>query len=388
MITARAKSQAKKFAPLVILLSAMLALAACKLTTNGNSLTIPPAGNTEYLFATSNNQVLSFSVNITTGALGAPASVTGPALSQGIVANPAGTFLYVSDSSLDQVDAYSISSTGTLAQVGLPYGVGAQGGNQQTAAGLAMDPAGKFLYATDLGNNDMAGFTVNSTSGALTAISGSPFPAGLQPPNIVVDASGKFAYVADFGNVLGGVFGFTLNSAGGLTPVPGASPFDTGISSQSAGVATTGSFVYVTEQSSSVVVGLSIDSATGGLTTIPGSSLATGSQPAGVAVTPSGKYLYVANSGGTTISGYSVDSTTGVLTAIAGSPFAATVAPWYLAVDPSGSFLYATNPNSGDNTITGFTINSTTGALTQFTGAATAAGTHPVALTVVTVPSS
>jgi 6-phosphogluconolactonase (cycloisomerase 2 family) len=83
-----------------------------------------------------------------------------------------------------------------------------------------------------------------------------------------------------------------------------------------------------------------------------------------------------------------VDSTTGVLTAIAGSPFAATVAPWYLAVDPSGSFLYATNPNSGDNTITGFTINSTTGALTQFTGAATAAGTHPVALTVVTVPSS
>ncbi len=379
----------KKFAPAVVLLGAMLTLVACKLTTSGAGPAPPPGGSNEYLFATSNNTVWSFSINTTTGALGTATSVSGPSLSQGIVANPGGTFLYVSDTYMNQVDVFSISSTGVLSQInGSPYTVGsAPTGNTTTqfAAGLAMDSAGKFLYATDLTNNDVAGFTTNS-DGTLSVIANSPFPTSIEPANVVVDPSNQFVYVSDFGSgVLGGVSAFTLNSSSGaLTPAPGFSPFTTVAFGEPLGLATIGQSLYVSENSATAnsVASLSIIGGTGGLFPIA-PALAAGSQPAGIAATPSGKYLYVANSGETSISGYSVDPTTGALTALNNSPFPATVAPWYLTIDPSGSFLYASNPN--DNTITGFTINSSTGALTQFSGSATPAGTVPVSLTTATV---
>jgi 6-phosphogluconolactonase len=367
----------------IILLGLTLGLAACKLTSNGGFSTPPPTQNTEYLFATSNNQVWSFSVNATTGALSAGASITGAGFSPALVGSPGGKFLYVTDAVNDQVDVYAISSSGTLSKItGSPYSMGGTGG-VYTPAGLAMDSAGKFLYASDPSDNAVAGFTVNSTTGALATASSSPFTAGGEPAQLVVDASGKFAYAADFSSVQGGVSAFTLDSgSGALTPVAGFSPFNIVLNGAPLGVATTGQFVYVTEQNANAVFAMSITGGTGGLITI-GTRTATGVEPTGVVVTPSAKYLYVANYGDSTISGYSVNSSTGALTSL-GTPFAATAAAYYLAVDPSGSFLYATNPNG--NTISGFTINSSTGALTQFSGSATAAGTQPVALTVVTVP--
>ncbi len=374
----------KNFVPLsVILLGLILGLAACKLTSGGGGLAPPPSGSTEYLFATSNNQVWSFNINTTTGALSGPASITGPGLSEGIVGNPAGTFLYVSDAVNDQVHVYTISTSGTLSEIGSsPYTVGTPSNNLNSAAGLAMDPAGKVLYAADQLNNDVAGFTVGS-NGALTAATNSPFATSTTPTQVVVDASSQFVYAPDFNNVQGGISAFTLSSVstGNLVPA-GFSPFTTDLNGGPLGVATTGSFLYVTEQNKNVVVGLSISSPTGALAQLPNSAYAAGSQPTGIVVSPSGKYVYVANNGDATISGYQVNAD-GSLSAMANSPFAATVAPWYLAIDPSGKFLYASNPGSG--TITGFTISST-GALAQFSGSATTAGTQPVSLTVVTVP--
>ena len=384
-------NQHKSSMPVFILLMAsILGLAACKLTTNGGGFTPPPGGSSERLFATSKNQLWSFSVDSTTGALSGGTAITGPQLSYGVIADTARKFLYVTDSANDTVHVYSISSSGALAELGTsPYTVGTLVGGTG-ATGLAMDSAGKYLYVTDYGNSSVAGFTVNSSSGALTAMANSPFVTGALPTQIAVDASGKFAYVADFGSgVLGGLSAFTLGSGTGvLTPVPGSSPFTTVANGGPLGVATTGQFVFVSEQYTSNVAALTINSGTGGLSPVAGSPFAAGGEPAGTVLTPSGKYLYVANSqaGDNTISGYSVNSTTGVLTPISGSPFAATVSPWYLAVDPAGKFLYATNPGVSDNTITGFTINSSTGALTQFSGAATAVGTEPVGLTVVTLP--
>jgi 6-phosphogluconolactonase len=368
----------------VTLLALILGLAACKLTSGGGGLAPPPSGSMEYLFATSKNQVWSFNINTTTGALSGPASITGPALSEGIVGNPAGTFLYVSDSVNDQVHVYTISTSGTLSEIGSsPYTVGTPSNTLNSAAGLAMDSAGKVLYAADQLNNDVAGFTVNS-SGALTAATNSPFATSTTPTQVVVDASSQFVYVPDFNNVQGGISAFTLSSVstGNLVPVAGFSPFTTDLNGGPLGVATIGRFLYVTEQNKNVVVGLSISSPTGALAPLPNSPYAAGSQPTGIVVSPSGKYVYAANNGDATISGYQVNAD-GSLSAMANSPFAATVAPWYLAIDPSGKFLYATNPGNG--TITGFTISST-GALAQFSGSATTAGTQPVSLTVVTVP--
>lgn len=370
----------------LILLGLSLGLAGCATGhVDGHQLAPPPPANSEYLFAASNNEVWSFSVNTTTGALGTGVSVTGPGLSYGTVGDPGGKFLYVSDSGTDQVHVFSISSSGTLSEIlGSLISVGTPSPTTESAAGLAMDSGGKYLYATDLFNNDVAGFTVNSSTGALTAANGSPFATGATPVQVVVDASSQFVYVSDSGSgIFGGVSAFTLTSGSGmLTPVPGSSPFDTVPNGEPFGLATTGQFLYVTERAAGGVAGLSITSGTGGLGPLPDSPYATGQLPTGVVVSSSGKYLYAANYQDSTISEYSVDAS-GALTAI-GAPLATTAQPWYLAIDPSGKFLYATNP--ANNTITGFTINSSSGALTQFSGSATMAGTQPVSLTVVTVP--
>jgi DNA-binding beta-propeller fold protein YncE len=55
----------------------------------------------------------------------------------------------------------------------------------------------------------ISGYTIDSTTGALTAISGSPFPDGIgtSPYSLAVDPTGKFAYVANNG---GGVSGYTI----------------------------------------------------------------------------------------------------------------------------------------------------------------------------------
>jgi len=42
-----------------------------------------------------------------------------------------------------------------------------------------VSPDGAFLYAGNQGSNDVFAYTINSTSGALAAVSGSPFPAGV-----------------------------------------------------------------------------------------------------------------------------------------------------------------------------------------------------------------
>lgn len=41
-----------------------------------------------------------------------------------------------------------------------------------------MSPDGAFLYAANQGSNDVFAYSINGTSGALAAVSGSPFPGG------------------------------------------------------------------------------------------------------------------------------------------------------------------------------------------------------------------
>jgi 6-phosphogluconolactonase len=48
-------------------------------------------------------------------------------------------------------------------------------------------------------SNNVSAFTINPSTGALTEIAGSPFAAGMMPRSVVVDPSGKFAYVVSTG---------------------------------------------------------------------------------------------------------------------------------------------------------------------------------------------
>ena len=62
---------------------------------------------------------------------------------------------------------------------------------------MTVDPSGRFAYVANHGDDTVSAYTINSSTGALRAISGSPFAAGNHPDSVTVDPSGRFAYVAN-----------------------------------------------------------------------------------------------------------------------------------------------------------------------------------------------
>jgi 6-phosphogluconolactonase len=236
----------------------------------------------------------------------------------------------------------------------------------------------QFVYVANVSSGNISGYSINPTTGALTPIVGSPFPIDTQaspqaasPLSLAVDPTGKFAYSANF---LDTVSGYTIDSTtGALTSIPG-SPFVLVGSPSFVIVDPRGRFAYVgtvdtTANVNRTIMGYSINRTTGALTPISGSPFPTepGASTACLAIDPSGKFVYAANNGGT-VSGYTINSDTGALTTISGSPFRAGLNPSFVTVDPSGKFVYVANQD--DNSISGYTINSDTGALTAIPGSA------------------
>jgi 6-phosphogluconolactonase len=106
--------------------------------------------------------------------------------------------------------------------------------------GVASDPSGKFVYSTlniidnstappSIINSDATAYTINSSTGSLVTVAGSPYVGGGDGcVDITVDPSGKFVYMANYAgrnNSGASISAFAINSVtGGLTAVPG-SPF-------------------------------------------------------------------------------------------------------------------------------------------------------------------
>jgi 6-phosphogluconolactonase (cycloisomerase 2 family) len=266
-------------------------------------------------------------------------------------------FLYVSDFQNSDIDAWSNAMVGTLSPIpGSPFSLGPL----SIGAGLATTNTG-FLYVADVGKVDA--FQVGA-GGTLTAVPNSPFFSGTNL-YLAVDPQDRFLFASD-DDPPGGVFAFTIDSTtGGLAAVSG-SPFaaipNSAASSQPSEVVvdSTGNFVYTGLLATGQVAGFAITAPGGTLTPIPGSPFSSGNQP--IALATVGKFLYVSNATDGTLSGFTIDSTNGVLTPIAGSPFA--IPAGAMTINPGGNVLYA----SGAAGIYAFTINSTTGALTAIPG--------------------
>src|SRR5580658_3853467 len=335
----------------------------------------------EFLYATSiNGQILAFSINENnSGALTAIGSVSGPTLSLGLT-SVSNQFLYASDTHNAQIDGFSINqTTGALtALVGSPFPTGTLSFPGVLAAPpgyLGSSPGSNLLYAADSGTVDM--FTINA-AGVPTALSGPPYVPE-EGFSIVVDPSGNFLYAAD-DDPPGGVFAFTTNSTGALIAVPD-SPFtipgQTVVDSLPIGIVDTGSYVYVALSQANQIAAFSIVSGTGALTPVPNSPFSAGTAPTAVVV--AGNFLYAINSSDGTISGYSSKSTNGALTPLSSSPFS--IAGVSLATDYFGQHLYV----AGSTGIQAFSIDSTSGALTPVSGSPFPAF-GPTLLTVVQIP--
>lgn len=335
--------------------------------TPNPSPTPTPVASGEFLFVGNSLSSLNLSpINISTGALSAsaPATVQGndDVIYPGVVVTPSKKFLYALFSSFTVIEGYTISGPGVtltalknapffpvsagpvnslvlhpsgqfLYVIHSPATIEEHAVNVDTGdltfvsdrteavadfRVAIIDPAGKFLFATDLTGGRIFAYQISQTNGSLSAVAGSPFalPGGNLPSIDVIVSPANFLYVSQFA---GGVAAFAINPiTGALTNVTG-SPFPTN----------------------------------------------SGGVPVFLAADPLAKFVYVCNSNGT-IDGFGVDPSTGILSPVSGSPFSTAANAANIAIDPLGKFAYVSNPLN--STIYGFTINATSGTLTAIPG--------------------
>ena len=260
--------------------------------------------------------------------------------------------------------------------------------NGNTAAtGLGLLPGDAFIYVTNASLNTIDAFSI-STTGALTAVPGSPFSTGQSPNPVTFDSAGHFAYVSH-NNASPSVFVYTVNAAtGALTEVP-ANRLASGQATSAVSLTADGKFAHILNASNSISA-YSVNSATGALADVPNSPFLV---PSGAGLGsnsllsmfyhPNGKVLYVKNDGGTGtgwLSAFSMDASTGTLALLTGSPYTlGTSATGLDGFDPAARFLYVANQGScttaagctpspsSSGSISAFSLNAA-GALTAITG--------------------
>ena len=343
-----------------------------------------------FVSTTGNSSVQGYQINAASGALNQAGAAVPTGANPGSVAvDPLGKFVYVASipvlGSNGSIYAYTVNPvTGALTPVpSSPFPAGVN------TAWVTVHPTGKFAYAVNagppLGVGSVSAYAIDATTGALAPLGGS-VPAAGQPQSISVDPLGKFAYVANSsgGASPGGVSAYTIDATtGALTAVP-TSPFAAGPNPNSVVVDPSGRFAFIANRNSGKPSGsvsaFTVNAASGALAPIGTTAIAAGTEPVAIAVDPLGKFVYVVNGGtgsggaGGSVSAYAVNATSGALTAV-GSPVAAGTNPGSVAVDPSGKFAYVAN--LGSNNGSAFSINATTGALTPLGSPTFATGLSP-----------
>jgi 6-phosphogluconolactonase (cycloisomerase 2 family) len=90
---------------------------------------------------------------------------------------------------------------------------------------VAVDPAGRYLLAANVtGGNEVSSYSITPSSGELGRVS--TVGAGTFPVNVVIDPSGQLAYLANENSNNIGVYSIDATT-GTLSAVPG-SPFPAG----------------------------------------------------------------------------------------------------------------------------------------------------------------
>ncbi|HEV2195531.1 MAG TPA: beta-propeller fold lactonase family protein [Candidatus Acidoferrum sp.] len=334
------------------------------------------------MYATTNSaQILTFPIDRTTGSLGAPTSIAGPANSGGLLtlapANVAyQVYLYVSDPQDGAIHVYPVNmADGTLA----PAHMGPSLGNGAGTPG-EMAAFGNIIYVASSTGSIFA-FTENA-DGSLTSVAGSPFAAGAGASHLAAVSFGtpntSFLYTSNTNDPNGSISAFSITTSGGLVPVAG-SPFPTLSGAGPGGFYSQGKSLYVALKNANAVAAFAIAN-DGSLTPIAGSPFPAGRGT--FSLNRSGGFLLATNNLDGTISSYSIDST-GILTPVAGSPFPGTVTSGDTTSDLNGKLFV---PNATSNSIDVF-LTDINGAISPMVGSPFQAGASPVALTTAGFPA-
>jgi 6-phosphogluconolactonase len=293
-------------------------------------IAVTPDGKFLYVGNANSAQISAFSINGTTGLLtevsGSPFP-SGPSAS--VRVHPSGKFLYAANFDQGSISVFGIDpATGVLSEIlGSPFGLAG------LVMSLALHNSGNFLYATYAGTDGLLGiavFSVDPNTGVITRLVHSRLD--LQAGSLTMHPSGKFLYSARnnlflmFSSVGGtaGIWTMAVDSVTGALTLPSnqATP---AVNPTEVAVDPSGKFAYVSDDVQGTVGQFTIDSSAGVLTHVV--DVGAGNQPFSLSTDAAGKFIYVANAGSNDISAFATNASTGGLTAISGSPFSAGTTP-------------------------------------------------------------
>jgi len=289
-----------------------------------------PSGDLLY-YIDSNGALHSDFVNSATGAITGTTQSPSPATTVPSNSNttflgaidPTGRFIYVVTTATQTIFGFSISHTpGTPATDGALAAIpGMSGGftdtNLNGPSWVLTDNAGKYLYVVNSTGNTISQYSIDQTTGALTALGAPTVATGNSPLIARTDANGHL-FVANEGDE--SVSAYNITASGGNA----------------------GELVQI-----------------GSATTITGAT-----DTLSLIASPNGNYLYVLDYGNGTTAGqvfaYGLTSSTGAIGSVIGTPQPTGIAPFGgMAIDPTGVLLAVDNFNDSD--ISTYTIGSNGG---------------------------
>ncbi|MDB5388005.1 MAG: 6-phosphogluconolactonase [Planctomycetaceae bacterium] len=252
--------------------------------------------------------------------------------------------------------------------------------NQQSSGGpgpchIVVDHSGKFALVANYGGGSAGSLPIKS-DGSLEAMGSFVQHVGTSKDksrqeaphahSINVDPQNHFAFVADLG--LDKVMIYKLDpKTGKLTPnMPAFASVDAGAGPRHFAFHPSGKFAYVINEMHCTVTGFVYDSAKGELipvqtiTTLPNGFDGENYSTAEIQVHPSGRFVYGSNRGHHSIAVFSVDAGTGKLTAV-GNQKEGIKTPRNFGVDPTGQFVIVANQD-GDSLVV-FRVDLATGML-------------------------
>jgi 6-phosphogluconolactonase len=188
------------------------------------SLDVSPDGNWLVALNGTSSQLDIYQINQTTGALSLTGAVSYPITNASVPpkmvkVSPDGTYIFAAlGSNGDVVFSFNTATGAAVLQQTLTFT------SQTSDNGLAVDSTVTHLYIARSGQGGgLAVYTIG-LNGLLTPLSASPFAAGAQPLSVLLDSTGKYAYVANGSD--GNISGYSLNN--GVATVLSGSPYKSG----------------------------------------------------------------------------------------------------------------------------------------------------------------
>ncbi|RZM95287.1 6-phosphogluconolactonase [Bradyrhizobium genosp. SA-3] len=252
--------------------------------------------------------------------------------------------------------------TGQLRHVG-------NGPLADSMANIAVDRSGKFLFSASYGGNKVALNPLQANG-----VAGEPkqmIPTGLNAHAVLPSPDNRFVFATNLGSDQ--VLSFAFDAAtGSLTPSdPPAHKLPEKSGPRHFVFHPGGRFVYLVHELNGDVAAFSYDAKSGAWTEIQRTTAlpegfngkASDKKPwaADIHITPDGRFLYASERTTNTLTAYKVDATSGKLTTIGSVP--TEKQPRGFNIDPSGRYLAAVGELSDGMTV--YAIDQSSGALAK-----------------------